>query len=136
MALVGGGGAPNVAGSNPAGVGKTLHTIGDFAYAYSGVIQVGTGQTLLEFETGSYLFVGTLQYMVGEDTTDNIVFETSLNGEIVTGSLNETAQAPNPLNPIPMVLPPYSKVSCDGTNFTGGQTGRKCYAVIQGRIYA
>ena len=129
------GGNP-AAGANPAGVGKTLHAIGDFAYAYSGVINVSTGNTLLEFETGAYLFVGTIQYMVGEDTTDNIVFETSLNGEIITGSLNETAQSPNPLNPIPVILPAYSRVSCDGTNFTGGQNNRKCYAVIQGRIYA
>ena len=129
-----GGGNP-VSGS-PAGTGKSLHTIGDFAYAYSGLIQVGTGNTLLSFGTGAYLFVGTIQYMVGEDTTDNIVFETKLNGEIITGSLNETAQSANPLNPIPIVLPAYSEVSCDGTNFTGGQTGRKCYAVITGRIYA
>jgi len=130
-----GGGNP-VVGANPAGTGKSLQTIGNFAYAYSGVILVGQKNTLLEFETGAYLFVGTIQYMVGEDTTDNIVFETTLNSEIVTGSLNETAQSPNPLNPIPVVLPAYSRVSCDGTNFTGGQTDRKCYAVIQGRIYA
>ena len=37
MALVGGGGAGNVAGSNPSGTG-TLNFIGDHAYAYSGPI--------------------------------------------------------------------------------------------------
>lgn len=130
-----GGGNP-VAGSNPAGTGKTLHTVGDFAYAYSGVIQVTSGTNLLQFETGSFLFVGTIQYMMGEDTTDNIVFETSLNSEVITGSLNEAAQSGNPLNPIPLVLPAYSRVSCDATNFSGAPTQRKCYAVITGRIYA
>ena len=38
MALVGGGGAPNVAGSNPAGVGSSLNYVGNLVYAYSGDI--------------------------------------------------------------------------------------------------
>ena len=61
MPLVGGGGSPNVAGSSPSSTGKTLQTIGDFAYAMSGQVQVTTNTNLLEFDTGSYLFVGTIQ---------------------------------------------------------------------------
>jgi len=137
MALLGGGGAPNISGgSNPTGTGKTLQTIGEFAYAMSGQVLVTTNTNLLEFDTGSYLFVGTIQYMLGEDTTDNIVYETSINGEVVTGTLNEAGQAGNPLNPIPIIITPYSRVSCDATNFTGTPTQRKCYTVITGRIYA
>jgi len=136
MPLVGGGGSPNVAGSSPSSTGKTLQTIGDFAYAMSGQVQVTTNTNLLEFDTGSYLFVGTIQYMMGEDTTDNIVYETSINGEVVTGTLNESGQSGNPLNAIPIIITPYSKVSCDATNFTGTPTQRKCYAVITGRVYA
>ena len=36
MALVGGGGAGNIAGSNPAGTGTSLNHIGDHVYANSG----------------------------------------------------------------------------------------------------
>jgi len=136
MALVGGGGAGNIAGGAPASAGKTLVTIADFAYAMSGLVQVTTNSNFLAFDTGNYLFVGTVQYMMGEDTTDNIVFETSMNGETVTGALNEAAQAGNPQQPIPIIIPPYSKISCDATNFTGVPTQRKCYCVIVGRIYA
>jgi len=61
MALVGGAG--NVAGSNPAGVGTSLNIIGDHAYCYSG--NIGANTTAVEamkFTTGSYNFVGTFQF--------------------------------------------------------------------------
>jgi len=137
MALDGGGGGGGPLGSsNPAGTGKGLQTVGNFAYAMSGLVQVTTGTNFLSFDTGSYLFVGTIQYMMGEDTTDNIVFETSMNGEVVTGALNEAAQAGNPQQPIPIIIPAYTKISCDASNFSGAPTQRKCYCVIVGRIYA
>jgi len=61
MALVGGGGAGNVAGSNPAGLG-TLNFIGKHAYAYSGPITDGSGTgsasiTVLEFDMPSNAYV-------------------------------------------------------------------------------
>jgi hypothetical protein len=53
MPLVGGGGAGNVAGSNPTGTG-TLNFIGDHAYAYSGAITDGASgaanTTVLKFD--------------------------------------------------------------------------------------
>ena len=61
MALVGGGGAPNVAGSNPAGTGTSLNYIGDHVYAYSGTFQsLNATATMLQFTTGSEYIKGQL----------------------------------------------------------------------------
>ena len=61
MALVGGGGAGNVAGSNPAGVGSSINYVrtdeGNFAYAFSGTLQMQAqaqqNTTMLDFTTGN-----------------------------------------------------------------------------------
>jgi len=65
MALTGGGGAPNVAGANPAGTGSSINYIrtGDrtFAYAYSGATVVNnTAVTALKFTTGSLTVMGSI----------------------------------------------------------------------------
>ena len=59
MALVGGGGAPNVAGSNPAGTGTGLNYVGDHAYVSSGLIDSGTTTetTMVEFTTASESYI-------------------------------------------------------------------------------
>jgi len=63
MALVGGGGAGNVAGSNPAGTGSTLNYVGNLCYAYSGPFADSqTPQTVLDFSTGNEIIRGILQF--------------------------------------------------------------------------
>jgi hypothetical protein len=61
MPLVGGGGAPNVAGTNPAGTGSGLNYLGRHAYAYSGGYSASTSAvTALEFTTGNEYVAGVL----------------------------------------------------------------------------
>ena len=91
MALVGGGGAPNVAGSNPSGVGTSLNYLrtseATFAYAYSGEFATNTSdQTLLDFTTGSEVIVGTLQF------TGPISKTTAQNGRISTCVISMDSQ--------------------------------------------
>jgi len=57
----------------------------NYCYALSGQIAVGNSITLLEYTTDSAFIVGDMQFSVGEDTTDNLVFETYFNGVIVSG---------------------------------------------------
>ena len=67
MPLVGGGGAPNVAGSNPAGTGTSINYVGDFVYGYSGSMTVDdTETTMLEFTTGSELIVAEFNFTAME----------------------------------------------------------------------
>ena len=96
---------------------------------------MGLVQTLLEFTTGSGYINATIQFTVGEDTTDNLVFEIEFNDIIVAGVLSELAQAGQPSNLINLVIPPFTKVKTTGTNFTGAQTERKSYCILTGIVY-
>ena len=68
MALIGGGGAPNVAGGgNPSGTGNTLQYIDEGVHAaYSGVISpqnnIGSPLTMLDFTTGAIPMIGKLNF--------------------------------------------------------------------------
>ena len=136
MALDGGGGGGPLGSSNTFTVPATaLEYVGDFCYAYSGQVLVTTGTELLNFTSGANLVIANFQFTLGEDTTDNIVWEILMNGSIVSGSLNEAAQSGNPLQPMMITLPAYTEVIVRATNFSGAPTQRKCYAVIQGRVY-
>ena len=79
-------------GSNAvfSGPNKGLNYIGEYCYAYSGLIQVTTASELLNFTTGKNLIRAKFQFTMGEDTTDNIVWEITLNGNVISGSLNES----------------------------------------------
>ena len=64
MPLVGGGGAGNIAGGNPAGTGTSLNYIGNHAYAYSGNFSsTGTDDTTyLEFDLALNQYIVCLLY--------------------------------------------------------------------------
>ena len=67
MALVGGGGAGNVAGSNPSGTGSTLQYIDEGVHAaWSGVISpsnnIGSPLTMLDFTTGQLSMIAELNF--------------------------------------------------------------------------
>jgi len=84
VALIGGGGAGNVAGgANPGGIGSSIHYIGNHAYAQSGSIQnAGTGgpdTLLLKFNTGNSYIVGKMDFgttnAAGHDTYLNLIYD-------------------------------------------------------------
>ena len=67
MALVGGGGAGNTAGSNPSGVGSTLQYIDEGVHAaWSGVVSpqnnIGSPDTMLDFTTGQIPMIAELNF--------------------------------------------------------------------------
>ena len=141
MALIGGGGAGNVAGSNPTGTGGSLNYIGDHCYAYSGGFgATTTAQTTLEFETGGQYIVGEMLTLGGVafDTTGGLksAFRISINGEVVAVTLidNQTDHSTSN-NSIPMLLAPYSRVKVevdsDDTNANVLST-----TIFTGRVYA
>jgi len=141
MPLVGGGGAGNTAGSNPAGTGSVLNYVGNHVYAYSGTFSATTSaQTTLEFTTGP-------EYIVGQMVTNGAIlfsnagglksaFQISLNGEIValTQIDNQTDHSPGPPT-IPLILPPFTKVKVevdsDDNNASVFST-----TMFTGRVYA
>ena len=137
MALVGGGGAGNIAGSNPTGTGSSLNYIGDHAYANSGEIAVTNSETtLLEFTTQNDYVIATVQFNMLVDTADDMFYRIKINGETVNGYLTQGAQqSTDSNNDIPILLPPFSKITMTAAN-VGSSTGRNNVCVVVGRVYA
>ena len=142
MALVGGGGAGNVAGSNPTGTGTILNYIGDHCFAFSGFLATSNNEvTHLEFDTG-------LQYIVSEITCvgsvkqadipdgDHSVFILYMNDEAVgMWKVSTIAEGMPTVLTVPTLIPPYTKVkiTCDSYN-----PGADYFTQVQlvGRVYA
>ena len=141
MALVGGGGAPNVAGSNPAGTGTTLNYIGNRVYAYSGAIACSDSEkTLLDFTTGSELLVAKIKVAVAtpsqENDTMRFIFE--MDGTIVYRSLiwsgiSGTAGYISNRETVNVVLPPFTHFKVLGENVTDASS-RQLAVVIAGKV--
>ena len=121
MALVGGGGAPNVAGSNPAGTGTSLNYIGNYAYAYSGEVGVDNNTTtLLEFETGSQSVVGQFAIQNGSGSGDDMRYILSFNGERVCHVYSGSSDVFNQFQfPIDIIIPAFTTVLLTAQNVVG-----------------
>ena len=137
MALVGGGGAGNVAGSNPSGTGTSLNYIGNHAYAYSGAITTTTASsaatTYLDFTTGNEYVVGTFHWLEAYTGNADRHIDILINGEsVMAGTADDSA---NQLyaQPIKILLPSYSKVTVKYG--ISGQTIPVTWVMV-GRIYA
>ena len=136
MALAGGG-APNVAGSNPAGTGSSINYVGTRAYAYSGSVDATNVETtMLEFTTGSELLEGTVQFCYLDTSDDNITYRVYQNSEVILATHGRQASG-NQTEPtdaiMQMIIPPFTKIKCTAQNNTA-TTGRAQSAAIVMRI--
>jgi|TARA_Y100001951_G_C11164975_1_gene196925 hypothetical protein len=123
--------------SNPASVGKGLNTVGDFAYAYSGVQNAtDAGANFFDFTSGQYIFDGKLQVLTADQSGNEIKATVTLNGEIaVEQTYRNDGNGPAGIFPLDLVIPAETRVEVKLTNASGG--GNKQYsAAIVGRIYA
>ena len=120
MALIGGGGAGNVAGgANPSGTGSSLNYIGDHAYAHSAAFAANTTPaTVLNFDTGSSYIVGkfTLNATLQYSATDigPTYMRISFNGEQVGNAAVSEPGADSPsFAEQAMLIPPYTSVTVE-----------------------
>jgi hypothetical protein len=140
MALVGGGGAGNVAGSNPAGTGTSLHYISNgkvtHAYAYSGVLQVdNNATTLLEFSTGNQYIVATWQIFMAEtNAADNYRYDCYIDDQIIATLQTTSATEYTPYEEVELILPPFATVKITGRNSTD-TSNNGIGSNITGRVY-
>jgi hypothetical protein len=143
MALVGGGGSPNVSGgSNPAGTGSGLNYIGNHCYAYSGATESSTGgNTMLNFTTGSEYIRAKLTCNPSTKYADvdsaPAAFQLTMDGQIV-GAIkfdNNASDTGGNYWEVNMIIPPYTKieVEMDSTTDDGTYVGT---AILEGRVYA
>ena len=141
MPLVGGGGAGNVAGSNPAGIGTSLNVIGDHCYATSGTITTGNNEaTMLQFGTGAYYCIVNIAYSVTRPAsggTDNYELAIEFDGQAIMHA--ETASPAGPNGPLvqlnEVLIPPYTNVTMTTVN-RSQDVDHDSYVSVSGRVYA
>ena len=145
MALVGGGGAGNTAGSGgTAGIGQSLNYIGDHCHAESGPIAgADSEQTVLNFTTSSDYIVATLTLtgpirMTSANIGSGLIrgYQLNFNGQTVGLYKVDPAQEDMPtVVEVHILIPAYTAVvltcidSADDSSFSGT-------ANITGRVYA
>jgi len=136
MALVGGGGAGNVAGSNPSGTSGSLNYIGDHAYAYSGFADFTNSEvTFLEFTTGSEYSI--LQIMPCRRDNDSVDSHTAvyINGEQVFVCVHRDGNRPQEPTPYMLLVPSFSKCEITMKNINNSNTLTGA-VMLTGKVYA
>ena len=135
MALIGGGGAGNVAGGNPSGTGTGLNYIGEHAYANSGVVEVDTNFIeLLNFSTGNNYIMAKQQIYSNTIAGADIFLKVSINSELIIASAyNQQGQLdPTGYTPNEILIPPQSTVKIEMKVISG--TANLSTTVV-GRVY-
>jgi|TARA_Y100001963_G_scaffold142918_1_gene213095 hypothetical protein len=137
MALVGGGGSPNVAGGNPSGTGTGLNYIGNHAYLTSGNVACNNvDTTIAKFTTGQNYIDAKIQFHYNTQSSDDMRYTVKINGEVVVSYINNTATGggSTPDNVLYLLLPSYSDIEFIGKNesSSGAQDQN---ATLTGRVY-
>ena len=143
MALIGGGGAGgagNVAGGgNPAGTSFNLNYLGDFCYAYSGIVEQNAGDvtTLLDFTTGSEIAVVKITFDTSATSSDNISYVVLMNTQkisefVITGSADAD---PSTKETREYIIPPFTRLQTTAKRTSGSDT-QYSDCVLTGRVYA
>tara|TARA_Y100000593_G_C4134964_1_gene249281 strand:+ start:85 stop:492 length:408 start_codon:yes stop_codon:yes gene_type:complete len=121
------------------GTGKGLTSVGDYAYAYSGSIEVDNNDvTLLSFQTGKEVTKGIVQFYYAEPSNDKFLYTVKMNGLAV---VQYQVFGPNDTNgehllsmPVYLVIPPMSLIECIAKN-NENTNSRKQISNFTGRIY-
>ena len=142
MALIGGGGAGNVAGGNPSGTGSGLTYIGDHAYFSPSALAAQTAEVVVgQFVTGAHYIIGTFTFnpaiqLSNPADIDGAACEIRYNDEVVTLLVTGNNTVDSALHPhTELLIPPYTTVkvtvradAADVNNFVT--------AFFVGRVYA
>ena len=112
---------------------------GTHAYAYSGLLDSGASDvevTFLSFQTGKEYIVGKFQFFYATDSVQgsDIVYRIKLNDNIISQYLDveDIRMAGDPHQPIPIVIPPLTKVTVTIASIAGAQQQA---AMFTGRVY-
>ena len=144
MPLVGGSGAGNTAGGNPAGTGTSLNFIRTenkiLAFGYSGVISVNNASVkpMLNFTIGNEALEMQLTAYSTHASAhgDDIQITINVDSQLVGRFIIESTNTPNtPTFPLPFVFAPFSKIEVEATNLSGSSF-RDIAVTLVGEAYA
>jgi len=134
MAILGGGigGAGNPVGGSFTGPAEALEYVGDFAYATSGIIPDGgsgsAATTMLDFQMGSGMLVGQIDFSDNSTGGSDIYFEVLFNGKVVIQSKGGQEFLPWKYD---IIIPPYTEVLVKW----GSQSSFNGNCFLSGRVY-
>jgi len=141
MAILGGAG--NVAGSNPAGVGSSINYVTaagrTFAYAYSGsVIVNNTTVTALSFNSGSNTINAEVQLqgiIADMGSSKKIGLIVSFDNQKISENIRLTnaAQSFMDMDPLYIIIPPYTDVKIE--IITDNAADIRYYATLTGEVF-
>ena len=137
MPLVGGGGAPNVAGgAGPTSTGATLQYVGDRVYCYTGETETSdtqnTDKTHIDFTVQESYELNFLVCNTSGSGND-IGFKFVLNGEISQQfNTNDASGTNEPPNIVSLIVTPQTRVQLKSINFSAS-SARKFFASLVGR---
>ena len=120
-----------------ASTGTGIRYIGDYAYAYSGVISVvdGNETELLGFTTGSGVIVAEYVFYYAGDSPYNAMYKVKMNGEIVGQYIVGDADSyTNPAGSLPLIIPPRTLCSFTADQITSTSTFTQAVS-LTGRVY-
>mgnify|MGYP005825818041 CR=1 FL=1 len=139
MALIGGGGAGNVAGGNPSGTGTGLNYYrtaeGTYCSATSGQVNLSSSlTTYLQFTTGTETIVCQPSYSCDWDTagTAFVNFEIKFNSEVIFESFIRRDFVGYPTSNIELVIPPYTSVEI---SMKAAANTPLAAIILSGRVY-
>jgi len=114
--------------------GPDIRYVGNWAYAYSGIIAAssGTMAELLSFTSGSGLIVGKLGFTEGERGADAVYFEVYLNEQRVIEVAYDASPANENPAPYPLLIPPFTKVLVQWSTAGSSRNGTSWFV---GRVY-
>lgn len=137
MALIGGGGAGNVAGSNPTGTGGGLNYLGNHVYLYSGVIGVnGNETTLVNADVALNQYIRCkLQIFNSSVSNDTMTYKVKINDEVVMQfTLSQVStNLYTSDEPIDFIIAGGSNLTI--TAQSAGVSARDHTASVTGRVY-
>ena len=113
--------------------------LGEHAYAYSGLLDSGASDaqvTFLSFQTGKEYIFGKFQFFYATDSVQgsDMIYRIKLNDQIISQYLDieDIRMAGDPHQPIPMVIPPLTRVTVTIASIAGAQQQA---AMFTGRVY-
>jgi len=113
----------------------SLRYLGNYAYAYGGVIAVpDTTTTILgPFTSGAGIIMAEIQISDSSATNDDIKYNILLNDVVIFRFVRGNAgEAPG--YPAILIIPPFTKVEITGYNLTES-SGRDTTTTLTGRVY-
>jgi len=121
---------------NTASTGKDLNVIGSHAYAASGSIADastgGANTTLLNFRTGNFTWVGTLDFTNTMIASNNVYLNIFMNGTLVSESIERTSSSLTKPIHFTFIIPPYTEFLVKWGNNHSTLNGS---VFMSGRIY-